>query len=60
MMGGRVGEKKNEINAILNSVEVKVEVGVELGKNKDSVKVESLTRRRSIKRLKKRKPYLPA
>ena len=25
------GSEKNEINAILNSVEVKVEVGVELG-----------------------------
>ena len=33
-MGGRVGgSEKNEINAILNSVEVKVEVGVELGKS---------------------------
>ena len=32
MGGGRVGEKKNKNNAILNSVEVKVEVGVELGK----------------------------
>ena len=31
-MDGWVGPKKNEINAILNSVEVKVEVGVELGK----------------------------
>ena len=31
-VGGQVGgSKKNEINAILNSVEVKVEVGVELG-----------------------------
>ena len=31
-MGGRVGgSEKNEINAILNSVEVKVEIGVELG-----------------------------
>ena len=27
------GSEKNEINAILNSVEVKVELGVELGKN---------------------------
>ena len=52
--------RKNEINAILNSVEVKVEVGVKLGKNKDFVKFECLTRRRSTKRLKKRKPYLPA
>ena len=26
-----MGKKKNKINAILNSVEVKVEVGVELG-----------------------------
>ena len=33
-MGGRVGGwEKNEINAKLNSVEVKVEVGVELGNN---------------------------
>ena len=28
------GSEKNEINAILNSVEVEVEVGVELGNNK--------------------------
>ena len=35
-VGGRVGgSEKNEINAILNSVEVKVEVGVELGNLKD-------------------------
>ena len=32
-VGGGVGPKKNEINAILNSVGVKVEVGVELGNN---------------------------
>ena len=41
-------------------ISTQVEVVVELGKNKDSVKVESLTRKRSNKRLKKRKPYLPA
>ena len=33
-MGG--GSEKKEINAILNSVEVKVEVGVELGNNSKS------------------------
>ena len=28
-VGGGVGEKKNEINAVLISVEIKVEIGVE-------------------------------
>ena len=32
-VGGGVGLKKTEINAILNSVGVRIEVGVELGKN---------------------------
>ena len=35
VVGGWV--RKNEINAILNSVEVKVEVGGDLGKNKTTL-----------------------
>ena len=35
------GSEKNEINAILNSIEVKVEVGVELGKNIKIFKVDT-------------------